>query len=61
MSSVLVLVFVSELALSNLPFFASIVDFLVPGGEKGELLRIIMLSLLEPSEDDSVPDNIRLS
>lgn len=60
-SSVLVVIFVSELALSNRLFFTPVVDAFLSGGEKGELLREIMLSFLEPSDDDSMPDKIRLS
>lgn len=60
-SSVLADIFVSELALSNGPFLTPVVDAFLSGGEKGELLREIMLSFLEPSDDDSLPDKIRLS
>lgn len=51
----------SEITLLCWPLGSSLMVVLVPGRGKGELLKAIILSFLDPSEDDSMPDSICLS
>ena len=60
-SSVLVLLVASELVPLYRPLSTSVGDVFVPGGGKGELLKIHILLLLEPSVDGSMLDSIFFS
>lgn len=51
----------SELTLSCWSLITSVSDILGAVGEKGELLKLIIWSFLDPSEADPVPERIRLS
>lgn len=60
-SSALLAIVASELTLFSWSLGRSLMDVLVPGDGKGELLKLIILSFLDPSEDDTMPDSICLS